>query len=95
MSLFKEYLITYGWAILIILVVVGVLFYFGIFKPFNPPDLNIEKKCKLLENLLDEGKEIDVECYGQYSGCVCKFYKKIDGFKRLLDTQEYYIDYDE
>lgn len=28
-----EYLITYGWAILIMLVVVGVLFYLGIFTP--------------------------------------------------------------
>ena len=28
-----EYLITYGWAILIMLVVVGVLFYLGVFSP--------------------------------------------------------------
>jgi hypothetical protein len=28
-----EYLITYGWAVLIMLVVVGVLFYLGIFSP--------------------------------------------------------------
>jgi len=28
-----EYLITYGWAVLIMLVVVGVLFYLGIFNP--------------------------------------------------------------
>jgi len=28
-----EYLITYGWAILIMLVVIGVLFYLGIFSP--------------------------------------------------------------
>jgi hypothetical protein len=31
-----EYLITYGWAVLIMLVVIGVLFYLGIFNP-KPP----------------------------------------------------------
>ncbi len=28
-----EYLITYGWAVLVMLIVVGVLFYLGIFSP--------------------------------------------------------------
>ena len=28
-----EYLMTYGWAILIILIVAGVLAYYGIFAP--------------------------------------------------------------
>jgi len=31
-----EYLITYGWAILIMLVVIGILFYLGVFTP-KPP----------------------------------------------------------
>ena len=30
-----EYLITYGWAILVILVVLAVLWYYGIFNPAN------------------------------------------------------------
>src|SRR3989344_478750 len=31
-----EFLMTYGWAILIILVVLGVLFYLGVFSPKTP-----------------------------------------------------------
>ena len=31
-----EYLMTYGWAILIILIAVGALFYLGVFSPSTP-----------------------------------------------------------
>ena len=30
-----EYLITYGWAVLIMLIVIGALFYLGVFSPNN------------------------------------------------------------
>jgi len=31
-----EYLMTYGWAILIILIAIGALFYLGVFSPSTP-----------------------------------------------------------
>ena len=36
-----EYLMTYGWAILIILIAVGALFYLGVFSPSVPNTCNI------------------------------------------------------
>jgi hypothetical protein len=38
-----EFLMTYGWAILIMLVVIAVLFYLGIFSP----NTNVPKSCTL------------------------------------------------
>lgn len=37
-----EYLVTYGWAILAIVIIAGVLWYFGI---FNPAKFSGEKQC--------------------------------------------------
>ncbi len=38
-----EYLVTYGWAILAIVIIAGVLWYFGI---FNPAKFSGEKQCR-------------------------------------------------
>jgi len=32
-----EYLMTYGWAILVVLIALGALFYLGVFSPKTPP----------------------------------------------------------
>ncbi len=37
-----EYLVTYGWAILAIVIIAGVLWYFGI---FNPSKFSEERQC--------------------------------------------------
>ena len=31
-----EYLMTYGWAILVVLIALGALFYLGVFNPKTP-----------------------------------------------------------
>jgi len=36
-----EYLMTYGWAILVVLIALGALFYLGVFTPAVPNTVNI------------------------------------------------------
>jgi hypothetical protein len=42
-----EFLMTYGWAILVVLVVIGVLAYFGIFDP----DVLLPEKCAVQQGI--------------------------------------------
>jgi hypothetical protein len=45
-----EYLMTYGWAILIILIVAGVLAYYGIIRPFFLSNETYIENPRFLEN---------------------------------------------
>jgi uncharacterized protein (UPF0333 family) len=56
-----EYLLTYGWAILIIIVVVGALFMMGVFKTSPQEDYNSETKAFRTE-------EYACDLYLEYEG---------------------------
>lgn len=70
-----EYLITYGWAILVILVVLAVLWYYGIFNPAkwsegystcaNTTNYNVS-------NCLDLSRGL-MKCTYNKQSCECSF----------------------
>ena len=72
-----EYLITYGWAVLIMLVVIGVLFYLGVFSPKPPTSCTFGTSgfsCyafKLVGNITDS-LQLDV---GQATGNDIKIFR--------------------
>jgi len=70
-----EYLITYGWAILVILVVLAVLWYYGIFNPAK-----WEKQCPtILEKYnvssCSEANSLVPSCSFQNKTCDCSINK--------------------
>jgi len=71
-----EYLITYGWAILVILVVLAVLWYYGVFNPSK-----WQHQCPtILEKYnvssCDETNSLAPSCQYQNKTCDCSI---IDG----------------
>ena len=49
-----EYLMTYGWAILVILIALGAMFYLGVFDPSTPNNCQIQAPFNCLDVLLVE-----------------------------------------
>ena len=76
-----EYLLTYGWAILIILIVAGVLAYYGIFAPkgflsetksYDLKTYDSDLKATLLCNKTAEGMTCHAyKCISDYNGNYC------------------------
>jgi len=75
-----EYLITYGWAILVILVVLAVLWYYGV---FNPVKWNRLPNCEMnvtgkynVSNCVDQGGyyvNVVMNCVYHSKRCDCSF----------------------
>ena len=61
-----DYLLTYGWALLIIVVVGSALYVLGVFSP--PSNVNLF--CNNVEENLSYDNET-ITCYMQYDRCEC------------------------
>ena len=48
-----EFLMTYGWAILVVLIVIGALAYFGVLNPQNllPEKCTLQLVCRVMNML--------------------------------------------
>jgi hypothetical protein len=86
----REYLLTYGWAIAIILLVAGVLFYFGVWQPNTQP-----VNCMVAEDIIRQGipanESITVHCI-KYAGedvCNCKYLRNITGWEITVSQQDW------
>lgn len=65
-----EYLMTYGWAILIIIVVIAALYSMGVFQTPEESDVNI---CKDWCNDIQTEPQVDRKtAYIDNKGCVCE-----------------------
>ena len=50
-----EYLMTYGWAILVVLIALGALFYLGVFNPKTPSTCNANAPLTCTDVLASDG----------------------------------------
>jgi hypothetical protein len=89
-----EYLMTYGWAVLIILIVAGVLAYYGIFAPIaKGADCSIPQEMMARQiNLTGSQVNTSVSCvrYTDPSDtCDCKIYNYINGWKITVSQSDW------
>ena len=65
-----EYLITYGWAILVILVVLAVLWYYGVFNPakWSGESVSEGSAFKVVDKKLDAGAKTLSLLFGDKTG---------------------------
>jgi len=65
-----EYLITYGWAILVILVVLAVLWYYGVFNPakWSGESVSEGSAFKVVDKKLDSGAKTLSLLFGDKTG---------------------------
>ena len=66
-----EFLMTYGWAILIILIAVGALWMLGVFSPSTPSSCSVEAPFSCQDVLIDEaGATLRIALAGGFTGSV-------------------------
>ena len=94
---FMDYLITYGWALLLILVVGGV-FYYSYSVVIHYPDYlseNQERCNKLASYLSGIEDNTKVNCFESRltNNCLCKFYEEIEeNISIFRREQRYYLE---
>lgn len=68
-----EWLMTYGWALLIIVVVGSALYVLGVFNPATYGGGEWEEYCEYLENITVENEEAEcnTKWYNQQKHCGC------------------------
>ena len=69
-----EFLMTYGWAILVAIIAIGVLAYFGVFSPSTYEEFEIYEEGNCKNGLL----------YGCYQGC---WFGLVEDYNYLNETQ--------
>ena len=93
---FWDYLMTYGWALLLILVVAGILYFYGLgYNPEIPVSENQERCNKLASYLAGKEDNTKVSCFesGLTNSCLCKFYEEIEeNISIFMKEQRYYFE---
>ena len=94
---FWDYLMTYGWALLLILVVAGILYFYGLGYNLEIPVVseNQERCNKLASYLSGIEDNTKVNCFESRltNNCLCKFYEEIEeNISIFRREQRYYLE---
>lgn len=86
-----DFLLTYGWAILIVLIVAGVLVYYGF---FHTTEVDCSVPADFLKNSIGymlNTSEVRIECYPYFfsSSCKCKVIQIFDGWEVVTSTSDW------
>ena len=90
---FMDYLITYGWALLLILVVAGILYFYGLGDNPEIPVSENQERCNKLASYLAGKEDLKVNCIYEFSSCWCEFYEEIEeNISIFMKEQRYYFE---